>query len=154
MIDAVLHVMNLKRGNYSNRIAKNCRDKEDCSTNSNLEKTKGCDMRVLSRDYLFFALLIVFSFLLAEESVFAQSNVVTVASEAALRDAMAMGGLVVCSFDGTITLSNAIDVTRDVTLDAHGHSVAISGNNSNRIFTVASGVNFSATNVVFANGRN
>jgi hypothetical protein len=111
-------------------------------------------MIVLFRNYLLVGLLIAFSFLFAEESVFAQSNVVTVASEAALRDAMAMGGLVVCSFDGTITLSNRIDVTRDVTLDAHGRSVVISGNNSNRIFNVASGVNFSVTNVVFANGRN
>jgi hypothetical protein len=111
-------------------------------------------MIVLFRNYLVFALWIAFSFLFAEESVFAQSNVVTEASEAALRDAMAMGGLVVCSFDGTIALSNTIDVTRDVTLDAHGHSVVISGNNSNRIFNVGFGVNFSATNVVFANGRN
>jgi hypothetical protein len=82
------------------------------------------------------------------------TNVVTVASEAALRNAMAIGGLVRCCFNGTISLSNTIDVTRDVTLDAHGRSVVISGNNSNRIFTVAPGVNFSATNVVFANGRN
>jgi hypothetical protein len=111
-------------------------------------------MRVLSRNYLLFGLWIALSFLFAKVSVIAQpSNVVTVASEAALRDAMAMGGLVRCSFDGTITLSNAIDVTLDVTLDAQGHSVVISGNKSNRIFTVESGVTFSATNVVFANGR-
>jgi hypothetical protein len=51
-------------------------------------------------------------------------------------------------------LSNAIDVTRDVTLDAHGHSVTISGNDAVRIFNVGSGVTFSATNVVFAHGRN
>jgi hypothetical protein len=82
------------------------------------------------------------------------TNVVTSASEAELRNAMAIGGLVRCCFNGTITLSNTIDVTRDVTLDAHGRSVVISGNNSNRIFAVASGVNFSATNVVFANGQN
>jgi hypothetical protein len=82
------------------------------------------------------------------------TNVVTVASEAALRDAIAIGGLVRCCFNGTITLSNTIDVLRDVTLDAHNRSVVMSGNNSNRIFTVESGVTFSATNVVFANGRN
>src|SRR5262249_56330096 len=82
------------------------------------------------------------------------TNVVTVASEAALRNAIAIGGLVRCCFNGTITLSNTIDVARDVTLDAHGRSVVISGNNSNRIFNVASGVTFSATNLVFANGRN
>ena len=111
-------------------------------------------MRVLFRNYWLVGLWIALSFLSAEDSVFAQSNVVTEASEAALRDAMAMGGLVVCSFNGTITLSNTIDVTRNVTLDAHNRSVVISGNNSNRIFIVASGVKFSATNLVFANGLN
>jgi hypothetical protein len=81
------------------------------------------------------------------------TNVVTVASEAAMRNAMAIGGLVRCCFNGTIPLSNTIAVTRDVTLDAHNRSVVISGNSSNRIFNVASGVNFSATNLVLANGR-
>ena len=81
------------------------------------------------------------------------TNVVTVATEAALRNAMAIGGLVRCCFNGTITLSNTIIVTRNVTLDAHNRSVVISGNNSNRLFNVQSGVTFSATNLVFANGR-
>jgi hypothetical protein len=81
------------------------------------------------------------------------TNVVSVATETALRNAIAIGGLVRCCFNDTITLSNTIDVTRNVTLDAHGRSVVISGNNSNRIFNVASGVRFSATNLVFANGR-
>jgi len=81
------------------------------------------------------------------------TNVVTAASEAELRNAMAIGGLVRCCFNGTITLSNTIDVTRDVTLDAHSRSVVISGNDAVRLFKVASGVTFSATNVVFAHGR-
>jgi hypothetical protein len=81
------------------------------------------------------------------------TNVVTVASEAALRNAIAIGGLVRCCFHGTITLSNTIIVTRNVTLDAHDRTVVISGSNSNRIFIVATGVKFSATNLVFANGR-
>jgi hypothetical protein len=84
----------------------------------------------------------------------AGTNVVTVATEDALRNAITIGGLVRCCFNGTITLSNTINVTRNVTLDAHNRSVVISGNNSNRIFIVASGVKFSATNLVFANGRN
>lgn len=82
------------------------------------------------------------------------TNVVTVASEAALRNAMAIGGLVRCCFNGTITLSNTIDVMRNVTLDAHNRSVVISGNDSVRLFNIASGVTFSATNLVFAHGRN
>jgi hypothetical protein len=112
-------------------------------------------MKSIFRTQLYFIVCAALWILAAPTAVFAQaSNVVTVGSEAALRDAMAKGGLVRCSFDGTITLSNTIDVTLDVTLDALGHSVVISGNNSNRIFIVESGVTFSATNLVFANGRN
>jgi hypothetical protein len=111
-------------------------------------------MKSIFRAQLYFIVCAALWIVTAPTAVFGQSNVVTEASEAALRDAMATGGLVVCSFDGTITLSNTIDVARSVTLDAHGRSVVISGNNSNRIFTVESGVTFSATNLVLANGRN
>jgi len=82
------------------------------------------------------------------------TNVVASADEAALRAAIAAGGKVRCCFNGTITLSSNIDVTRDVTLDAHGRSVVLSGNNAVRLFTIEPGVHFSATNLVFANGRN
>jgi hypothetical protein len=81
------------------------------------------------------------------------TNVVSTCTEAALRAAMSVGGLVRLCCNGTIVLSNTIDVTRDVALDARDRNVIISGNNAVRLFTVSPGVKFSITNLVLANGR-
>ncbi len=81
------------------------------------------------------------------------TNVVLSPSEAELRNAIAIGGVVRCCFNGAITLSSTIDITHDVTLDAHDRLVVISGNNAVRLFKVNPGVTFAATNVVFAYGR-
>lgn len=81
------------------------------------------------------------------------TNVVTEASEGALRQAIAIGGNVRLCFNGTITLSQTIQVTRDVALDAIGRSVVLSGGDSVRLFRLSPGVSFSATNVNFAHGR-
>jgi hypothetical protein len=84
-------------------------------------------------------------------AVFRQ-GIVEVASEAALRAAMAGGGTVTFACDGTITLSSPITNNLDVTLDATGHQVTISGNNSVGIFYVATNVQFKAVNLTLANG--
>lgn len=81
------------------------------------------------------------------------TNVVTAASEQELRAAIAIGGNIRLCFNGTVTLTNTIDITHDVILDAHNRTVVISGNNAVRLFNVNSGVTFGATNIVFANGR-
>jgi hypothetical protein len=81
------------------------------------------------------------------------TNVVSIPSETALREAIAAGGVVTFAFNGTITLSNTVEITRDVALDARGRSVAISGNNSVRLFQVHPGVRFAATNLIFRDGR-
>jgi hypothetical protein len=81
------------------------------------------------------------------------SNVVSSPNESELRAAMALGGVVHLCFNGTITLTNTIEVTNNVGLDARNRSVVISGNNALRLFRVNSGITFAATNVVFANGR-
>jgi hypothetical protein len=81
------------------------------------------------------------------------TNVVTEASEGALRQAIAIGGNVRLCFNGTITLSQTIQVTRDVALDAIGRSVVLSGGDSVRLFEVGQGISFSATNVNFVDGR-
>jgi hypothetical protein len=81
------------------------------------------------------------------------TNVVSIPSETALREAIAAGGVVTFCFNGTITLSNTVEITRDVALDARGRSVSISGNNSVRLFQVNSGVKFAATNLVFRDGH-
>ncbi len=62
------------------------------------------------------------------------------------------GGVVTFGFNGTITLTNTIQVTNDVILDATGRSVVISGGNSVGLFYVNPDVTFAATNLVMANG--
>jgi len=81
------------------------------------------------------------------------SNVLMACDEAGLRAAMSRGGTVRFCCNGTITLSNAIDVTRNVSLDASDRAVVISGNNPVRLFNVSAGVTFALTNVVLANGH-
>lgn len=81
------------------------------------------------------------------------TNVVTVASEAALRDAVNLGGLVRLCFNGTISLSNTIEVAKDVVLDARNRNVVISGNDMVRLFSVSAGVTFAATNLVLVHGK-
>lgn len=83
----------------------------------------------------------------------AGTNVVTACTEASLRMAIATGGMVTLCCNGTITLTNTIDITHDVALDARGRDVTLSGANAVRLFSVAPRVRFSLTNVVLANGR-
>ena len=79
-------------------------------------------------------------------------GVVTNCTEAALRAAMAGGGVVTFACDGTIYLAATISNTLDTVLDGSGHQVTISGGNTVRIFYVATNVQFSAANLTFANG--
>lgn len=81
------------------------------------------------------------------------TNVVRNNDEAALWEAIEAGGLVRLCFNGTVMLTNTITVTRDVTLDAQDRRVVLSGGGTVRLFEVAPGVHFSATNVVFTAGR-
>lgn len=90
--------------------------------------------------------------LLLTDSGCTGSNVVTVATEEALRNAIEIGGHVQLCFNGTITLTQAIVVTKDVALDAGPREVTISGNDSTRIFVVQTNTVFAATNLTFANG--
>jgi hypothetical protein len=83
----------------------------------------------------------------------AGTNVVSTCTEASLRTAIAAGGVVTLCCNGTITLTNTIEIARDVALDARGRNVTLSGGNAVRLFNVAPGVRFSLTNVVLANGR-
>ena len=78
------------------------------------------------------------------------TNTVTVCTDAALRDAVAIGGHVRFCCNGTITLTNTLTVTKDVTLDAVGQNVVISGAGVVRLFTVNTGVVFQATNLFLA----
>ncbi len=81
------------------------------------------------------------------------AGTVTVADDAHLRSALAGGGTVAFACDGTITLTDTLAIAQDTVLDASGHSITVSGNNTLRIFQVAPGASLSLTNLVLANGQ-
>src|SRR5437763_5539934 len=79
-------------------------------------------------------------------------GVVASADESSLRAAMAGGGTVTFATDGTIVLSSTLVITNDTVIDGSGHTVAISGNNSVRVFQINPDVLFTLANVIVANG--
>lgn len=79
-------------------------------------------------------------------------GVVTNCTEAALRAAMAGGGTVTFTCDGTIFLANTITNTTNIVLDAAWHHVTISGSNSVRVFYVNTSVTLTLMNLTVANG--
>ncbi len=81
------------------------------------------------------------------------TNVVSVATDAALRSAMTIGGNVRLCFSGTVTLTNTIFVSKNTTIDASGISVIINGNNAVRLFDISSNVTFALTNLVLTSGK-
>src|SRR5690242_18022187 len=58
------------------------------------------------------------------------SSVLTSNSETAFLNAVAEGGVVTLNLTGSISLTQPVTVAKDVTLDATGHAVAISGGNA------------------------
>jgi hypothetical protein len=80
------------------------------------------------------------------------TNVVYSADEASLRAAIKIGGWVGLAFNGTVTITNTINITNNVILDGKNVSAVISGGNAVRLFYVAPGVTFCATNLTLANG--
>lgn len=79
-------------------------------------------------------------------------GVVAECTESSLRSAMAGGGIVTFACDGTITLAATITNTADTVLDGRGHQLTISGGNVVRIFQVATNVQFTAANLILADG--
>jgi hypothetical protein len=80
------------------------------------------------------------------------TNVVNSPDEASLRAAIQIGGWVGLGFNGTITITNTIAISNNVILDGSGGAASISGGNAVRLFYVAPGVTFGATNLTLANG--
>jgi hypothetical protein len=80
------------------------------------------------------------------------TNIVSSPYEASLRAAIHIGGWVGFGFNGTITITNTIAITNNVILDGSGFAATISGGNAVRLFYVAPGVTFGATNLTLANG--
>jgi hypothetical protein len=81
------------------------------------------------------------------------TNVVYSPDEASLRAAVNLGGWVSLAFNGTLTLANTIEITNNVILDAENVTAIISGGNAVRLFYVAPGVTFSATNLILSNAN-
>lgn len=81
------------------------------------------------------------------------TNVVSSAREAELRAAIQLGGHVRLCFNGTVTLTQPIEITKDVSLDASDRTVAISGNNATRLFIVRTNTTLAATNLTLTQGR-
>jgi len=79
-------------------------------------------------------------------------GMVTNCTEADLRAAMAGGGTVTFTCDGTITLASTITIAADTALDASGHQIIISGNGAVRVFSVNANVDFTLINLTVANG--
>jgi len=73
-------------------------------------------------------------------------------TEAALRAALAGGGLVTFACDGTILLSAPLLITNATALDATGHAVVLSGNKTVRVLEVLPGASVSLTNLTIADG--
>ena len=80
------------------------------------------------------------------------TNRVNQCSDAALRDAIAQGGRIMFDCDGTITLTNSLDILTDITLDGSGHNVVISGGDQYRIFSVKPLINFLVRNLTLSQG--
>ena len=80
------------------------------------------------------------------------TNVVYSANEASLRAALSIGGWVTLAFNGTLTLTNTIEITNNVSLDGKNVAAVISGGNAVRLFSVDPGATLSVTNVTLADG--
>ncbi len=78
---------------------------------------------------------------------------VTDLTQAALEEALAEGGLVLFDEEGTISITNTIRITNDVTLDATGLSVILSGGDLVRIFQVEPDVLLTVFGVTFSSGN-
>ncbi len=80
------------------------------------------------------------------------TNVVNSLDEASLRAAIAVGGWVGLRFNGTVMLTSPITISNNVFLDGTGVSALISGGNAVRLFYVAPGATFGATNLTLEDG--
>ena len=98
-----------------------------------------------------FGLLVILLSLFIHSRLQAAGTVVN-PTEADLRAALAGGGTVTFACDGTILLTSTLTITNATAVDASGHSVTISGNNTVRVFTVTNSVTLSLMNLRVANG--
>ena len=82
------------------------------------------------------------------------AGIVTNASFSSLAFAMEGGGLVQLKTDGTFTFEYPLIVSQDTLLDASGHKVTLSGNNAQRLFSVAKNTEFLLNQLTLTSGSN
>lgn len=82
----------------------------------------------------------------------AGTNIVSVATDSALRAAIGAGGQVRLCFSGTVLLTNTLEISRDTVLDGSGVKVEISGGNAIGLFSVRTNVELTISNVALING--
>jgi hypothetical protein len=73
--------------------------------------------------------------------------------EAEVRNALALGGKISFSTNGSVLLTNPIILQTNVTIDASGHSISFDGEGASRLFQVNAGVEARFINVQLINGR-
>ncbi len=99
--------------------------------------------KIAAQDFLFCCLgilrtLSLFAVLIGPATAHS-AGVVAECTEFSLRQALAGGGEITFSCDGTITLTNSITLGSDTSIDGSGHQIAISGGNLVRLFSVSAG---------------
>ena len=72
----------------------------------------------------------------------------------ALAPLLSEGGLLRFEADGVVTFTNAIKLAYNMSLDANGHLVVLSGGGTTRLFEVQTNVSFTASGITFGDGRN
>lgn len=82
----------------------------------------------------------------------ASATQVTNTTQSALMTALAGGGTVTFTVDGTINLSQTLIIATNVVLDGVGHNVSINGSNGVRVFFVNPGINFTVKNLSVIKG--
>ena len=72
--------------------------------------------------------------------------------QGSLERALLDGGIVIFAASGTANLTKTLTVSRDITFDATGQNVTLSGRGGLRVFAVKPGVKFTLINVTVADG--
>jgi len=85
-------------------------------------------------------------------SLFPSNEIASSLDPGQLNIALQAGGTVTFAVDGTIYLTNTINIATNVILDGANHSITISGSNSVEIFNVSANANFTLRNVTLADG--
>ena len=107
--------------------------------------------RILQAGLCSAALTLTCAFLSADEAFGA--GIVSVPTQESLLAALQGGGDVSFNCNGTITLTNTIEISTDTRIDAGNQSIKISGGDTCRVFHIASNVTCTIKGITISNGR-